>query len=175
MFEYLALKSVDVTFAVHCRVTVSWIHHHMFDIWAHYNYQPSMINWLIVYDIANFTLDRRFQCVHATVSVVLTLEYIMALEIEWLATFSLRISESVKKTHRPPGSLFLFVSPLLQFTLSGGLMDRICHLLWPPCVANADIIFLPCGYYLFFCSPNLSGQRLDVYHTSTHGVALEQI
>ena len=26
--------------------------------------------------------------------------------------------------------------------------------------------------YLFFSSPNLSGRRLDVYHTSTHGVAL---
>jgi len=25
---------------------------------------------------------------------------------------------------------------------------------------------------LFFSSPNLSGRRLDVYHTSTHGVAL---
>jgi len=24
----------------------------------------------------------------------------------------------------------------------------------------------------FFSSPNLSGRRLDVYHTSTHGVAL---
>jgi len=39
------------------------------------------------------------------------------------------------------------------------------------------IIFLPCGYFLsyylsFFSSPNLSGRRLDVYHTSTHGVAL---
>jgi len=27
----------------------------------------------------------------------------------------------------------------------------------------------------FFSSPNLSGRRLDVYHTSTHGVALVQI
>ena len=27
----------------------------------------------------------------------------------------------------------------------------------------------------FFSSPNLSGQRLDVCHTSTHGVALVQI
>jgi len=27
----------------------------------------------------------------------------------------------------------------------------------------------------FFSSPNLSGPRLDVYHTSTHGVALAQI
>ena len=43
------------------------------------------------------------------------------------------------------------------------------------------IIFLPCGYYLsiflsiFFSSPNLSGRRLYVYHTSTHGVALVRI
>jgi len=27
----------------------------------------------------------------------------------------------------------------------------------------------------FFSSPNLSGRRLDVYHTSTHGVALLRI
>jgi len=39
------------------------------------------------------------------------------------------------------------------------------------------IIFLPCGFFFlsFFSSPNLSGQRLDVCHTSTHGVALVQI
>jgi len=51
--------------------------------------------------------------------------------------------------------------------------------LWPPCVAHADIIFLPCGFFLlssfFYSSPNLSGRRLDVYHTSTHGVALVRI
>jgi len=38
------------------------------------------------------------------------------------------------------------------------------------------IIFSCCGFYLsssiFFSSPNLSGPRLDVYHTSTNGVAL---
>ena len=28
---------------------------------------------------------------------------------------------------------------------------------------------------LLFSSPNLSGRRLDVYHTSTHGVALVRI
>jgi len=40
-----------------------------------------------------------------------------------------------------------------------------------------------CGHYIFVCpvsffffsSPNLSGRRLDVYHTSTHGVALVRI
>ena len=43
------------------------------------------------------------------------------------------------------------------------------------------IIFLPCSFFLsifyllLFSSPNLSGRRLDVYHTLTHGVALVQI
>ena len=53
------------------------------------------------------------------------------------------------------------------------------HLLWPPYVIGQAIIFLPCDFYLLllsiFFSPNLSGQRLDVYHTSAHGVALVQI
>jgi len=46
---------------------------------------------------------------------------------------------------------------------------------------DADIIFLPCGlFYLslffFLCSSfSLSRCRLDVYYTSTHGVALVQI
>ena len=50
------------------------------------------------------------------------------------------------------------------------------HFLWPPCVADADIIFCSCGYFLpVFSSPNLSGRTLDVCHTSTHGVALVRI
>jgi len=53
--------------------------------------------------------------------------------------------------------------------------------LWPPCIADAVIIFLPCGFFLllssifFYSSPNLSGRRLDVYHIPTHGVALVRI
>jgi len=42
--------------------------------------------------------------------------------------------------------------------------------LWPPCIAHAGIIFLPCYFFLSsfsYSSPNLSGRRLDVYHTST--------
>jgi len=31
------------------------------------------------------------------------------------------------------------------------------------------------SFFFFFSSPNLSGRRLDVYHTSTHGVALVRI
>ena len=41
------------------------------------------------------------------------------------------------------------------------------------------IIFLPCSFFpssfFFFSSPNLSGRRSDVCHTSTHGVALVRI
>jgi len=56
----------------------------------------------------------------------------------------------------------------------------LMHLLWPPYVIWQAIIFLPCGFYLsssffFFSSPNLSGRRLDVYHTSARGVALMRI
>ena len=49
----------------------------------------------------------------------------------------------------------------------------------PPYAIGQAIIFLPCGFYLlssfFFSSPNLSGRGLDVYRTSTHGVALVRI
>jgi len=47
-----------------------------------------------------------------------------------------------------------------------------------PYVIEGQIYFCPVvSFYLlssssFFSSPNLSGHRLDVYHTSTHGVAL---
>ena len=45
--------------------------------------------------------------------------------------------------------------------------------LWPPYEIGGHYIFALWlrSFYLFF-SPNLSGRRLDVYHTSTHGVAL---
>jgi len=42
--------------------------------------------------------------------------------------------------------------------------------------ASAHILVLSCFFFFFFfSSPNLSGRRLDVYHVSTHGVALVQI
>jgi len=48
------------------------------------------------------------------------------------------------------------------------------HFLWPPCIADAGIYFCPVSFFVFF-STNLSGRRLDVYHTSTHGLALVRI
>jgi len=45
-------------------------------------------------------------------------------------------------------------------------------LLWSPYVIGQTIIFSSCFFFFFFffSSPNLSGRRLDVYHTSAHGV-----
>jgi len=47
---------------------------------------------------------------------------------------------------------------------------------------DMPLYFLPCGFfflsssiYLSFSWPNISGRRLDVYHISTHGVALVRI
>ena len=62
-----------------------------------------------------------------------------------------------------------------KFTFAKKWMALTSHrgnmLLWPPYVIGQAIILLPCGLYLlsssFFSSPNLSGRRLDVYHTST--------
>ena len=69
---------------------------------------------------------------------------------------------------------------VLAMLLHVNMFKRLFLLLWPPCVIGQAIIFLPCGFFLLlsfylFSSPNLSGHRLDVYHTSTHGVALVRI
>jgi len=64
---------------------------------------------------------------------------------------------------------------------SGVFVNRFkAHIYGRPYVIGQAIIFLPCGFFLLssiflFSSPNLSGRRLDVYHTLTHGVALVRI
>jgi len=58
-----------------------------------------------------------------------------------------------------------------------GQMPKQIELVFMATHSNGQaIIFLPCGFFyllliVFFSSPNLSGRRLDVYHTSMHGVA----
>ena len=74
-------------------------------------------------------------------------------------------------------SLLIKISKL-QLISTYNFQSGFCSL-WAPCGIGQAIIFSCCGFYLlllsFFPSPNLSGRRLDVYHTSTHGVALVQI
>jgi len=57
---------------------------------------------------------------------------------------------------------------LFRFSVFCAFMVALCN--------RADHYILPCDFYLLsfflFFSPNLSGLRLDVCHTSAHGVAL---
>jgi len=61
--------------------------------------------------------------------------------------------------------------------LSCEVRNYLCHLLMAALRSR-------CGHYIFvlrfllssvFSSPNLSRRRLDIYYTSTHGVALVRI
>jgi len=50
------------------------------------------------------------------------------------------------------------------------------HCLWPPYgIGQAIYIFILSFGLSFFSLPNLSHHRLDVYHTSTHGVIIVRI
>jgi len=56
----------------------------------------------------------------------------------------------------------------------------IFFFLWSPYVIGRPYIFSSCYFFFllssfFFSSPNLSGRRLDVYHTLAHGVTLVRI
>ena len=64
--------------------------------------------------------------------------------------------------------------PVIQRIAQVRQRQLILVLLWSPYVIGQIIIFCPVISF-FFSSPNLSGRRLDVYHTSAHGVALVRI
>ena len=77
---------------------------------------------------------------------------------------------------RPTNSLLFYLQLANKFNLL--FCCQFYSLLWRPNVIGQAIIFLPCGFFclsFFFSSPNLSRPTLDVYHTSTHGVALVRI
>ena len=64
-------------------------------------------------------------------------------------------------------------SVLLQFKLMHFVQLHVC--LQSPYVIGQTIYIFILFLLSFFSSPNLSGRRLDVCHTSTHGVALVRI
>ena len=80
------------------------------------------------------------------------------------------------KRHKAPG-LSGLTAEMIQATEGTGIGTQ--RLLWSPYVIGQTIIFSSCFFFLlssfFFSSPNLSGRRLDVYHTLAHGVALVRI
>jgi len=56
------------------------------------------------------------------------------------------------------------------FTMAA-LWNRAGHYIFALWFISSFFLF----FFLLFSSPNLSGRRLDVYRTSTHGVALARI
>jgi len=117
----------------------------------------------------------------------------------WLASGDRRRCSNKGKTPNPlkfaevpqTNEPILTVSGPKCAVLWGYLEDICCFknyaiLLWPLCVADTDIIYLfilfihfalsfLSSFFSFFSSPKISGRRLDVYHTSTHGVILVRI
>jgi len=77
------------------------------------------------------------------------------------------------------------IDNLTKSLLSSNMSYRCPHNMVNFGILTAEIVWRVWGtpsYFngfrvlsFFFSSPNLSGQRLDVYHTSTHGVALVRI
>ena len=108
---------------------------------------------------------------------------------QWLRPWVFAALTIVTDVHATPSVTIgrIFVSTVLRCGLiMAALRSRCGHyifIMWFLMVAlcnRADHYILPCGFFLllssfFFSSPNLSGRRLDVYHTSTHGVALVRI
>jgi len=57
----------------------------------------------------------------------------------------------------------------VQHFIMAALWNRAGHYIFMLWFLSISSIFF------FFTSPNLSGRRLDAYHTSTHGVALVMV
>ena len=80
-------------------------------------------------------------------------------------------------------TIFVFLYMGRTLVPPGKYDNRLCvAAMWPyygrPAWHMRTLYFCPViSLYLsfFYSSPNLSGLRLDAYHTSTHGVALVRI
>jgi len=74
---------------------------------------------------------------------------------------------------------FLFIMALPSRHYRCSVSRSLVCFLWSPYGIGQTIIFSCCYLFFFllllFSSPNLSRRRLDVWHTSTHGVALVRI
>ena len=79
-------------------------------------------------------------------------------------------------SHYEPIHSLLIMAP---YVTGQAIYFALWFLMVALCNIGQTIIFLPCSFFLpsifFYSSPNLSGRRLDVYHTLTHGVALVRI
>ena len=86
----------------------------------------------------------------------------------------LRVKGGAKTRHCWSKRCQIFTHSVVTVSYVGSLMTA---LLWPPYVIGGGALYFcavvcSSSFFLLFSSPNLSRHRLDVCHTSTHGVAL---
>ena len=67
-------------------------------------------------------------------------------------SFSVTTQADVSKRRGSSVTVILIVKtgPTKKAAVSGISVQLHIVLLWPPCVADADIIFLPCNFFLSF-------------------------
>ena len=82
-----------------------------------------------------------------------------------------RLSESTTKRREVYSKLTPYTHPQRRAS------PAQCYFSYAALRSRCGHYIFACGFFLllFYTSPNLSGHRLDVYHTSTHGVALVRI
>jgi len=91
-----------------------------------------------------------------------------------LLTVICSIAENVlvfQQDNGPTRRLMTFWPSFCAVRQTPFIMVALCR----PNRADHYIFMLFLSSSFFFSSPNLSGRRLDVYHTSAHGVALVRI
>ena len=101
--------------------------------------------------------------------------------LSWWMTWGQYRSPKMQELVKFAFSAFLSHSPLFPSPILSAMDLLRMFTIWPPYGIGQAIIFLSCGFFYYlpssflFSSPILSRRRLDVYHTSTHGVALVRI
>jgi len=71
-----------------------------------------------------------------------------------------------------PITIQFVVDVLFYLFIMVALCNRADHYIFALSFLSSIFFFF---FFFFYSSPNLSGRRLDVYHTSTHGMALVRI
>jgi len=124
--------------------------------------------------------------VHQPISIIFCRTVTEKVNNQMMLHFSprLKVIIMVALWNRTDHYIFILSFVLLLWSPYGIRQTIYIFMLWFVMVAlcnradhNIFILFLLLSsfFFLFFSLPNLSGRRLDVYHTLAHGVALVRI
>ena len=144
-----------------------------------------VLNLILFYVVVNICFCRifiyRIFCVLYSKTGSCTVHHTKSLLCGFSWNFQRQHIESHKHCSTVPwNSIEIIGNPWRLYRLHGVPIHSSCTCIFMAALCNSA------GHYIFalwflssifclFSSPNLSGRRLDVYHTSTHGVALLRI